>query len=158
MRDGIVFAALQQPRAQAAPREIRVNEECADLGGIPRRIELGGIAIGARIAAKQRAAPAPAATAGQSLAGFDDEVAAVADELRVHAERAAQGAFDLRGRVVVPAELARRDGDQLLQRGNVRKAGAPDGEVFGAHALSSTGRHNSQANVPVRASYSAPRG
>ena len=46
MRHRGLFAALEQQRAEAAPRKIRVNEEGADLRGIGGRIEFGGIAIG----------------------------------------------------------------------------------------------------------------
>ena len=79
----------------------------------------------ARVAAKQRASPAPSAAAREPAAGFDDEVAAVANELGIRAECAAQRAFDLLGRVVIPAELARGRGDQRAQRREIRERGAP---------------------------------
>ncbi len=86
MRHRSLFAAIEQQCAEAAPRKFRMDEECADLRGIHGRIELGGIAIAACVAAKQGAPPAPSAAPREPAAGFDDEVGAVADQLRVRAE------------------------------------------------------------------------
>ena len=86
-----------------------MNEECADLRRVrrrdrarrhrDRRAHRCRTACGAGSSRRSRRCRPPASM---------HEVAAIANELRVHAERAAQRAFDLRGGVVVPAELARR--------------------------------------------------
>jgi len=85
-----------------------MDEEGADLGRVRLRIELGGIAIGARVAAEQRASAAPAATGRETARRLDDEIAAVVNELRIDSERAAQRAFDLRRRVVGAAQARAR--------------------------------------------------
>ena len=52
MGGGVALAAFQKARAQAAASEVRVDEECADPRRVSGRVELAGIAIGARIAAE----------------------------------------------------------------------------------------------------------
>jgi len=84
----------------------------------------------ARIAAEQSAPAAPAAATGAAPVGLDDEVTAVADELGVHAEGAAQRTFDLRGRVVGFAQVACRGGDQRPQGGQIRKRRAPQPQAL----------------------------
>src|SRR5688572_12513260 len=91
----LAFTVVQQQRPQATAREVGVDEECADPGGVPGGIEFAGIATRTRVAAEHRAPAAPPAAPGKAALAFDGEVAAIAGELRVHAERAAQRAFHL---------------------------------------------------------------
>jgi hypothetical protein len=120
LRDRFAFAAREQRRAEPAAREVGMDEERADLCRVHGRIELGGVAVGALVAAEERAPLAPAAAAGDAPFCFHDEVGAVADELRVDAERAGERALDLRIAVVTTAQAACRGSDQ---RGEGRQIG-----------------------------------
>ena len=67
------------------------------------------------VAAEQGGAKAPTSAADEAAGIFHDEVGPVLEQLRVDAERAAQRALHLLGTVVLPAQAARRAGDQQCQ-------------------------------------------
>src|SRR5258706_1880579 len=95
LRQGLLLAPLENGFTDAATCEIRMYKECADLCGVLTWIQLAGVAVGARIAAKERSTPAPASAADQLIAILDHKIRAIANQLRIDAKGTAQRALDL---------------------------------------------------------------
>src|SRR5512145_3040226 len=70
------------------------NVECSYLCRVDPRIQLGRVPIGPCVAAEECPASAPAAATDQPAAVLDDKIRAVAQQLRVDPERAAQRPLD----------------------------------------------------------------
>jgi hypothetical protein len=77
-----------------------MHEEGPDLRGILSGVQFARVAVGARIAAKERPTLAPASASDQLAGALDYKVRTVANQLGVDAKRAAQCAFDLGGAVL----------------------------------------------------------
>src|SRR5262249_24583775 len=121
-----LLAMLEQHGADAAPRVCGVDEESTDFRGIRGWIELYRIAPISRVAAEQRLAVAPSAARNDGVIRLHHAIRAVANELRIDADRAAQRAFHLFRRVLAAAELARRLRDERLQPIRIRERRSPN--------------------------------
>ena len=123
VRARLLLAAFEQQRPDAAAGGGRIDEEGANFRGLGSRVERRRIAIGSRIAAEQGRSEAPAAAPGQSIVFFGHKIGPIGKQLGIDAERAAQGAFDLRGPVVWRAQAPRRTSDQRFDLRNVGERG-----------------------------------
>src|ERR1700733_15124847 len=115
-----------------------LHEKRANLGGMGTRIEHRGVAVGARIATEERGAKAPAAASGDDAAFLCHEISPVVQQLRIHAERAAQRACDLRLGVVRGAQAVRGTLDQPGEQRDVGARGAVQSDAHGVD-LAGTG-------------------
>ena len=123
VRPRLSLAPLEDGPTDPLPRPVGVDEESADPGGVPRRVEQLRSPPGLRVAPEERRVAAPAAAPDDSAVGLRHEIRAVGDELAVHPEGAAERGLDLVGGVVAPREPAGGVRNQLLQNGPVVQRG-----------------------------------
>ena len=123
------FAQVEDQAADATAGKIRMRVHRAHAGGVRRDVEQRGIALGGGvIAAIERGAAGPAATARQPALLLDEEIRAVRDQLRVQPhDRFRQ--LDLRG---IEERLEMFSDGKVHQRANGRQVGF-GGEAMGEH-------------------------
>ena len=119
---------MQETGTDALPRPIGMNKERPDACRIAAGVQNLILARLALVPAIQRPSPAPAAATDDLSPCLGDEVSFVGDKLRVRPEDMADGALDLRVRVIAMTQAAHREGDQGLQCGQIVGRGGAEGE------------------------------